>query len=376
VLQPESIQNTLVREFTGSFFWTMPMGVAVYLAVVGAEHSVRHMMATSEREVQIARLSQQLSGAQLAALQAQLNPHFLFNTLNTLAVLVDEGDRTTSARIIEQLSDVLRRTLTPHQSSEVRLGAELQLVRQYLAIEQVRFADRLRTVFEINEDANIAAVPSFAIQHLVENVLAALDITKPHVVFLDVQMPDLDGLEVIRLRTPDRMPLVIFLTAFDRYAVRAFAAEALDYLLKPVSAARFAGAMKRLTKRLQTTRSSACEKIAVPTNHGIVLTPLDDIDWIEAAGNYARLWIAGKGHLLRESLNTIERRVRTKGFYRVHRRALVRLACVRAVIPVARRRWVVVLDSGTRIPVSRRRRERFAAIVKERGTLTSTFADV
>ena len=156
--------------FVSWVFITLPFGVAVYLAVVGIEHAIRYFIEVREREIQLARLSEQLSGARFEALQAQLNPHFLFNTLNTVAVLVRDGDKT-AARIVEQLSDVLRRTLTRHRTPEVTLAEELDLVRQYLAIEQARFSDRLDPTFEIDERILSAAVPGFVLQHLVENAV-------------------------------------------------------------------------------------------------------------------------------------------------------------------------------------------------------------
>lgn len=157
--------------FVSWFFITLPFGVAVYLAVVGIEHAIRYFMEARERDVQLARLSEQLSSARFAALQAQLNPHFLFNTLNTIAVLVRDDNRTGAVRIVEHLSDVLRRTLTRHRANEVTLEEELELVRQYLAIEQARFSDRLRPTIEVDETLLSAAVPSFALQHLVENAI-------------------------------------------------------------------------------------------------------------------------------------------------------------------------------------------------------------
>jgi signal transduction histidine kinase len=152
-------------------FTTLPFGVAVYLCLVGMEHAIRYFVEAREREVQMARLSEQLAGARLATLQAQVNPHFLFNTLNTIAVLVRDDDRAGAVRIVEQLSDVLRRTLSRQRANEVSLEEELELVRQYLAIEQARFSDRLRPTFEIDEAVRFAAVPSFALQHLVENAV-------------------------------------------------------------------------------------------------------------------------------------------------------------------------------------------------------------
>lgn len=158
-------------EWLSWIFITLPFGAAVYLCVVGIEHATRYFFEVREREVQVARLSEQLSSARFAALQAQLNPHFLFNTLNTIAVLVRDNDRQGAVRIVEDLSDVLRRTLTRHRANEVTLGEELELVRQYVAIEQARFSDRLRPDFRIPDSLLSAALPSFALQHLVENAI-------------------------------------------------------------------------------------------------------------------------------------------------------------------------------------------------------------
>lgn len=158
-------------EWLGWIFTTLPFGVAVYLCVVGIEHATRYFIDAREREVQVARLSEQLSSARFAALQAQLNPHFLFNTLNTITVLVRDNDRHGAVSIIEHLSELLRRTLTRHQVNEVTLGEELDLVRQYVAIEQARFSDRLRPEFRVPESLMSAIVPSFALQHLVENAI-------------------------------------------------------------------------------------------------------------------------------------------------------------------------------------------------------------
>ena len=159
-----------IRPFISWTFITLPFGVSVYLAVVAIEHAIRYFVEARDREVQMARLSEQLSSARFAALQAQLNPHFLFNTLNTIAVLVRDDDRAGASRMVEQLSDVLRRTLR-RSSTETSLDDELELVRQYLAIEQARFPDRLRVEIDVDATLGSAAVPSFALQHLVENAV-------------------------------------------------------------------------------------------------------------------------------------------------------------------------------------------------------------
>jgi two-component system LytT family sensor kinase len=158
-------------DVVGWIFITLPFGMVVYLSVMGMAHGIRYFVQAREREVQLARLSEQLAGARFAALQAQLNPHFLFNTLNTIAVRARDGDGAGTARMVEQLSEVLRRTLSRDRVNEVTLEEELELVREYLAIEQARFPDRLHPAFEVSDPMLTAAVPSFALQHLVENAI-------------------------------------------------------------------------------------------------------------------------------------------------------------------------------------------------------------
>jgi two-component system LytT family response regulator len=197
--------------------------------------------------------------------------------------------------------------------------------------------------------------------------LASLDALAPHVVFLDVQMPGVDGFEVIRRRTLERMPAVVFLTAFDQFAIRAFEAAAFDYLLKPVSAERFGVTMARLVRRLRTdTPTSADPVIVVTSSRGAIVVPLREIDWIESEDKYVRVWTGGRSYLLREPLRDVERRVRGHGFARAHRRALVRLEATREVTVTGAGRLFASLASGARVPISRRRRAAFMAAVRKR----------
>src|SRR5438552_7541609 len=203
----------------------------------------------------------------------------------------------------------------------------------------------------------LAAFPQFAVAGECRNgaeVLATLDVSAADVVFLDIQMPGIDGFEVIRRRTVERMPAVVFLTAYDQFAIRAFEAEALDYLVKPVTEARFGATMKRLTKQLRagTPRSSREPRIMVATSRGVVVLPVGEIDWIEAADNYARIWVGTRSYLLRESMRQLEARVRAHGFVRAHRLALVRLGAVRQLTWTREGAMVAVLSSGTTIPVA------------------------
>ena len=168
---PKQFWGSLAIDWLSWIFITLPFGVAVYLCVVGIEHATRYFVEARDRDVQVARLSEQLAGARFATLQAQVNPHFLFNTLNTIAVLVRDNEREAAVRIVEQLSEVLRASLSSHRENEVTLGEELELVRQYAAIEQARFSDRLRPEFNIDDALLTAIVPSFSIQTLVENAI-------------------------------------------------------------------------------------------------------------------------------------------------------------------------------------------------------------
>ena len=193
--------------------------------------------------------------------------------------------------------------------------------------------------------------------------LRALRTLEPTLVFLDVQMPELDGFEVIRRRTPERMPLVVFLTAYDRFALQGFEAEAVDYLVKPVSDARFAATVHRLARGL-ASRADAERSLVVTTARGTLILPLRDIDWIEAADYYARVWVGARSYLLRESLTQLERRVASAGFVRAHRQALVRVGSVRALRTNDDGETVAILTNGATVPVSRRRRALLSAAVR------------
>jgi len=187
-------------------------------------------------------------------------------------------------------------------------------------------------------------------------VLAWLYKDRADVLFLDIQMPEIDGFGVIRRHASERMPAVVFLTAFEQFALRAFDAEAVDYLVKPVSAARFAATMKRLSRRLGGTAQPREPGIIVTTARGALVLELRDVEWIEAADYYARVWVGTRSYLLRESLDELERRVAEHGFVRVHRSALIRIAAVRALEKLGNGELVAVLTSGAKVSVSRRRR--------------------
>ena len=217
----------------------------------------------------------------------------------------------------------------------------------------------------------LSAHPSFVVAGECRNgaeILQCLDSLRPDVVFLDIQMPGLGGFDVIRRRTPERMPLVVFLTAFDEHALKAFEAEALDYLVKPVSQSRFDAAIRRVTRRLKGSAPLAEARLIVSTARGAAVIPVREIDWIEASDNYARIWTAGRSYLMRESLGDLERRIGSFGFARAHRCALVRVAAVRAMTSSADGEVTAELESGAKIRVSRRRRAAFARAIQSLST--------
>jgi two-component system, LytTR family, response regulator len=194
--------------------------------------------------------------------------------------------------------------------------------------------------------------------------LQAIRLLRPNALFLDVQMPDMDGLSVVRAQGADRMPHIVFVTAYDSFAVRAFDARAVDYLVKPVNEARFAESVGRLRHRVaadeavqQSRASDRAAPLIVNTRAGDLLLDQAEIEWIEADDYYSAIHAGGRRHLLREPLASLEVRLDAARFIRAHRSAIVNLSFVRELRGASGGETALLLRDGTRIPVSRRRRE-------------------
>jgi len=208
----------------------------------------------------------------------------------------------------------------------------------------------------------------------------AVDIIRhapPDLVFLDVQMPELDGLGVIAAIGAHRMPPTIFVTAFDRHAIQAFEANALDYLLKPFSDERFETTIARAWSRLDSHHASGLaarlarlldaapeplDKLAVKHGAHTLLLAAPDLDWIQSAGVYVTLHSQGKEYLHRASLTELERQLDPRRFLRVHRSAIVNIERIERLEPISHGEFYLVMRGGTKVRLSRS----FKAALEER----------
>jgi len=204
----------------------------------------------------------------------------------------------------------------------------------------------------------------------------------PDLVFLDIQMPEMDGFDVLEHVGPEGMSAVVFVTAFDQYALKAFEVHALDYLLKPYDDTRFSQALKRAKSQIESREINKVSKrllalleerenlrevgsrkptylkrLMVKLTNRVVLLKVEEIDWIEADGNYAKLHIGPKSHLLREKMHDLEKQLDPDKFVRIHRSIIVNLNRIKELQPHFNGDYIVVLDNGRQLRLSRSRRE-------------------
>jgi two-component system LytT family response regulator len=203
---------------------------------------------------------------------------------------------------------------------------------------------------------------------------------RPDLMFLDVQMPEMDGFSVIHEIGPEKMPAVVFVTAHDHYAIRAFEINAIDYLLKPVTGERFVQSLARAKLRLRSSEPyqqnqilSLLETIASPSRHLTRLAVpsagkttfiyVDDVDWIRAAENYVELHVGQACHLLHVAMNTLEKSLDPQIFVRIHRSVIVNLRRVKEIQPAGHGEYMLVLHSGVRLQSGRTYHERLKALI-------------
>ena len=206
---------------------------------------------------------------------------------------------------------------------------------------------------------------------------------RPDLVFLDIQMPELDGFGVVREVGVAEMPAVVFVTAYDEYALKAFEVHAFDYLLKPVDRDRFAASLRRvracirgedsrtLSDRLEALlgglgiQRQEPQRLPIRKDGRIFLVRPEDIDWLEADGNHVRVHVGKESHLIRETLGKLEARLPDRTFMRIHRSTLVNIARIREIQPWFQGDYVLLLADGTRLTSGRSYRDRVRSLFEQ-----------
>lgn len=207
--------------------------------------------------------------------------------------------------------------------------------------------------------------------------IESIKLLSPDLVFLDVQMPELSGFDVLRSVRPKVMPYVVFVTAFDQYALRAFEVHALDYLLKPIDDVRFASTLRHACEVVLGTRDGAyarqiaqaiaslsrkdtsaaeqagADRLAIPVGDRLMIIRVAEIDWIEAADNYVSIHVGKKSWLLRETISALEQRLKPRGFARIHRSTIVNAQRVTELRSLPNGEFAIVLADGTPLRMSK-----------------------
>jgi len=249
------------------------------------------------------------------------------------------------------------------------MNAEPSRIRTLIVDDEPPARDLIATLLRDEPDAEILGECADGHQ-----AVAAIQQLAPDLVFLDVQMPGLDGFGVLSELKSERLPLIVFVTAYNQHAVRAFEAHALDYILKPFEYDRFREAFRRARAqlRLQSTAANqerlialiadfhsqgGWDRIALREQGCVTFLKPEEIDWVESEGNYARLHIKNKSYLLRETMTSLEERLAARKFLRISRSALVNLERVKEWRPLFHGDSVLVLEDGMKLSVSRVFRE-------------------
>lgn len=208
--------------------------------------------------------------------------------------------------------------------------------------------------------------------------LNAIKTLSPDLIFLDIKMPEMDGFEVLKSLPEDRLPSVIFTTAYDQHAIRAFETHALDYLLKPIQESRFKSAVTRAVELFESQKASEearrllsfisenghqeesnryLKRLTIRNLEKVSVLKTTDIDYVESAGNYVAVHIGKESHIMRDSLQSLEKQLDPGKFLRISRSAIVNLDRVKELQPMFKGESVVILDSGAQLPVTRGIRE-------------------
>jgi len=234
----------------------------------------------------------------------------------------------------------------------------------------------IRHLLEKDEGIEVVGECSDGLQ-----AVEVIETTRPDLVFLDIQMPELDGFEVLEKIGAQSMPVVVFVTAYDEYAIRAFNVHALDYLLKPIDPERFALSLARARTEISLRRNSEfadkltsllhhlrhprqyLDRIMIKQPGKISFLETREVDWFEAEGDYVQIHVQERKHLIRERIGELEQKLDPKEFARIHRSTIVNLGRVREMQPLFSGDYVVILHGGQRLGLSRTYRDRLFASI-------------
>jgi two-component system LytT family response regulator len=239
-------------------------------------------------------------------------------------------------------------------------------IRTVIADDEPLARERIRTLLAEEPDIEIVAEAANG-----PEAVEAVQQNAPDLLFLDVQMPGLDGFGVIEQLEGGHLPSIVFVTAYDEYALQAFEVHALDYLLKPFNRTRFQKTLRRarehvlgrtngglsreLVSLLESLRSPRkhLDRIVIRNAGRVVFLPTSEIDWVEAAGNYVKIYAGKEHHVLRETLKNLEQRLDPNDFVRVHRSTILNVRRIRELQPLFHGDYLAILNDGTRITCSR-----------------------
>jgi len=246
-------------------------------------------------------------------------------------------------------------------------------IRTLIVDDEPLGRERIRTLLGGDADVEIVGECGDGKQ-----AVAAIERTGPDLVYLDVQMPEMDGFAVLDAIAGERMPAIIFVTAYDRYAVKAFEVHAVDYLLKSFDRERFHDALRRAKEQIRGSREGLWHerltglleelqwrqkqltRLVIRSAGRIFFLRVEEIDWLEAADNYVRIHVGRESHLVRETLQSLQERLDPSRFLRIHRSTVVNLDRIKELHPLFHGDYVVKLVDGTELSLSRNYREKLA----------------
>lgn len=257
------------------------------------------------------------------------------------------------------------------------------MIRALIADDEPLARERIARLLASEADVQIVSQCRDGLE-----TVSSIKHNKPDLAFLDIEMPEIDGLGILREIATDTTPVIIFTTAYDHYAIQAFEAHALDYLLKPFDEERFRRALQRARGHLENLRSKDLaarllaaledsrpaqppegDRLVIKSAGKVVFLKLDEIDWVEAAANYVHIHAGNEGYYMRETMNSFEARIDAARFIRIHRSTIVNLSKIKELQPCNNGEYIVVLRNGKELSLSRGFRDRIQNILQRSQTL-------